>query len=181
MALCAACADSLTALRDLADNFGATLLRCQDDTNSHRLAKLILAHAVVPADAYVTCLLSDYDWRYHLVASVILVAERSDVRPAKPLIWARALEGSFVGPQLVAIAHRIDPAFGARAAREGASKSCPEKVRGAFDTLVGLQYAIRDEADYRVGQQAAKGWTLRIERAVAQSEEVSDVDVANER
>lgn len=61
-------------------------------------------------DAALHALLGDADWRPHLVAAVALLLI-DDPRPFLPDLWSAVRSGSWVSPQLLAVAAVRDPCF----------------------------------------------------------------------
>lgn len=71
--------------------------------------------------------LSDQDWRPQLVGAVCVALGLGDAHHVETL-WDSALRGSWVSPQLLAVASLVDPEFGTRA-------------RNAFRLILGTQDA----------------------------------------
>ncbi|HEY1012832.1 MAG TPA: hypothetical protein VGE07_09035 [Herpetosiphonaceae bacterium] len=81
-----------------------------------------LGRSPSPGDE-IRALLDDLDWRAHLVGGMALIASLRRDGPALDALWRAFDEGSWVSPQLAAIASILDPRF-ADQARERILRRC---------------------------------------------------------
>lgn len=135
-------------------------------------AALSLLHGVEPslaqrirrvqgadARAGVLAMLAQPAWDQHLVAAVwVCSAEIDDT--VRDALWRRIEAGSWVSPQLLVAARRVDPSFAERVdglVLEPTARNAAAELLGRPD---------RDPADPDGGDGIARAWNAAVERAI---------------
>jgi hypothetical protein len=111
-----------------------TLLNLQDDHAQLVIDRIAQALQAGRTQEWVTAMLTDFNWRPHLVAAMALLLDQSRSLDTSPL-WVAIDGGSWVTPQLVVTALFSDATFATKAAQR-METGCLIHVPPALDPIL---------------------------------------------